>query len=177
MVVARPSTARRNVVAIVLEPELVAVLRAHLNRHKEENFRHRGFRQDIGLVFPNLEGGHMSNGDLSQRWLKTILKKAQLPKEVHFYDLRHTFAILSIEADEPGPVLQKILGHTSFEIAFDLCIHTPQTSSREPRPDVSLRRAWRRRWWRLRTVIHADFRGTSGNLLVNRPSVHPTIEE
>lgn len=105
--------------AIALMPEAVAVLRAHRARQAEEELRYRGLREDHGLVFPNSEGGYMANSNLSQRHFKPILKAAGLPEETRFYDLRHTFATNWIEAGESVEVLQRILGHSSYQITVD----------------------------------------------------------
>ena len=110
-------TSRHRVVSLI--PEAVAVLRAHRARQAEDELRYKGLREDLGLVFPNSVGGHMSNGNLSQRHFKPILKKAGLPKEIRFYDLRHTFATLWVESGERLEVLQKILGHSSFQTTVD----------------------------------------------------------
>lgn len=104
---------------VVLLPEVVAVLGEHRRRQAADELRYRGLRRDLGLVFPNTEGKHMSGRNLSQRHLKPALRAAGLPEGVRFYDLRHTFATLWVEAGESVEVLQKILGHSSYKTTVD----------------------------------------------------------
>lgn len=105
--------------AIALTAEAVAILKAHRTRQAEAELKFKGLWQSNGIVFPNSEGGYMSGGNLTQRHLKPILKKAGLPKETRLYDLRHSFATDWIESGGRLEVLQNILGHSSFQVTVD----------------------------------------------------------
>ncbi|MGB3682525.1 MAG: tyrosine-type recombinase/integrase [Rubrobacteraceae bacterium] len=143
--VPRDTTKTNRSRAIALMPEAIAVLRAHRARQAEEELRYKGLREDLGLIFPNTTGGYMANSNLSQRYFKPILKKAGLPKETRFYDLRHAFATNWIEAGESVEVLQKVLGHSSYQITVDRYVKISSEFQRSSIARFAERHAERRR--------------------------------
>jgi site-specific recombinase XerD len=72
----------------------------------------------------------MRRENLSRRHFKPILKKAELPKEVRIYDLRHTFGTLWVELGEDAKLLQGILGHARISTTLDRYVH-PSDRARE----------------------------------------------
>lgn len=64
------------------------------------------------LIFPSETGGPMNRNNLLRRHFKPLALKANLPQEARLYTLRHTFATLWMESNEPVKVLQEILGHS-----------------------------------------------------------------
>jgi integrase len=108
---------------VPLLPEAVEVLKEHKARQNEERLRLGGHWQDGGLVFPTTIGTVMSRANLSNRHLKVILRKADLPKDVRLYDLRHTFATLWVESGEDHKILQGLLGHARISTTLDRYVH------------------------------------------------------
>ena len=65
----------------------------------------------------------MSWKSLIKRSFKPLLKKAGMPKEVRFYDLRHTFATLMLEQGENPKDVQEILGHSRIDVTMNVYAH------------------------------------------------------
>ena len=59
----------------------------------------------------------------SNRLSKPLAQKAGLPKEARLYTLRHTFATLWMESNEPVKVLQEILGHSRIDQTMNTYAH------------------------------------------------------
>ena len=90
-------------------PRTVATLGAHRARRLEERMAATSWG-DIGLVFPNTRGTIRRRGSVMYS-LRQFLKKADLPADVRFHDLRHTAVTLAIRQAMPIPVVSKMLGH------------------------------------------------------------------
>lgn len=60
------------------------------------------------LVFPFETGGPMNRNNLHRRHFRPLAQKAGLPREARLYTLRHTFATLWMESNEPVKILQEI---------------------------------------------------------------------
>ena len=54
---------------------------------------------------------------------KPLAQKASLPQEARLYTLRHTFATLWMESNEPVKVLQEILGHSRIDQTMNTYAH------------------------------------------------------
>jgi integrase len=115
---------------ISLLPVAVEALKAHRKRQAEQRLRYSGIWHDQDLVFPSTKGTPMSWKSLIKRNFKPLLKKADLPKQVRFYDLRHTFATLMLEQGENPKVVQEILGHSSISQTMNTYSHVSPTIQR-----------------------------------------------
>lgn len=74
---------------------------------------------ELDLVFPNRYGTHM----VSQQVLKefrSILAAIGLPLEMHFHDLRHSFATLLFAAGINPKIAQEALGHSAVAITLGM---------------------------------------------------------
>lgn len=85
----------------------------------EETWREHPKAKD--LIFPSETGGPMNRNNLHRRHFKPLARKAGLPEEARLYTLRHTFATLWMESNEPIKVLQEILGHSRRPDYEQLC--------------------------------------------------------
>lgn len=79
-----------------------------------------------GLVFPSQQGVLIHNATFYSAW-KQLQKDADVapyenPK-YHFHALRHVAASLLIESGLPPKRIQKVMGHTSIKMTFDLYGH------------------------------------------------------
>jgi integrase len=83
----------------------------------------RGFYQDEDLVFADLTGGPLNPSNLTRRDFKAILRRAKLPLELRWYDLRHTCATLLLSAGENVRVVAERLGHAKTALTLDLYAH------------------------------------------------------
>jgi integrase len=65
----------------------------------------------------------MNRNNLLRRHVKPLAQRAGLPKEARLYTLRHTFATLWMESNEPVKVLQEILGHSRIDQTMNTYAH------------------------------------------------------
>jgi integrase len=128
-------TSRRNkrakARAVYLMPEAVEALnrerktylekRLRLAERWEETWRQHPETKD--LIFPSETGGPMNRNNLLRRHFRPLAQKAGLPKEARLYTLRHTFATLWMESNEPVKVLQEILGHSRIDQTMNTYAH------------------------------------------------------
>ena len=110
---------------------LPAMLRPHLERHREEQDRRRSDSrswQDLDLVVEGGNGGPLNPDTLSSRW-RLFLRRSGLP-HVRFHDLRHAHATLMLLQGVHPKVVSERLGHASVGITLDLYSHVlPSTQS------------------------------------------------
>ncbi len=79
------------------------------------------WRNDLGLVFTNLDGGVVDDARLRQRFTK-VLAQVNLPK-MRLHDLRHACASLLIDKNVHARVIQEILGHSSIAVTMGVYGH------------------------------------------------------
>ena len=75
------------------------------------------------LIFPSETGGPMNRKNLHRRHFRPLAEKAGLPKKARLYTLRHTFATLWMEFNEPVKILQEILGHHRIDQTMNTYAH------------------------------------------------------
>ena len=101
-----------------LSPELLAQLRAHQQRLREEQQLMGEKWKHYDLVFPSSVGTPTTVRNLT-RHFKASLGRAGLPTTTRFHDLRHTAATLMIGAGVPLKTVSDILGHSSIKLTAD----------------------------------------------------------
>ena len=74
------------------------------------------------LVFPNGAGNPESHANVLQRGFYPALRRAGL-RRIRFHDLRHTFASLLIANREDPKRIQRLMGHSSIQVTFDVYGH------------------------------------------------------
>jgi integrase len=80
---------------IALKPTVIEALKAHRSRQNEERlFLGEAWRDTRGPVFTSQVGTAQDPQNLSNVAFKRVLRKAGLPEETRFHDLRHTCATL-----------------------------------------------------------------------------------
>ena len=76
--------------------------------------------------FPDLvftaEGGKFLNYTIVLRHLKDALRRADLPDK-RFHDLRHTYAVTSLQAGDDVKTVQENLGHHTAAFTLDQYCH------------------------------------------------------
>lgn len=75
----------------------------------------------MGLVFVNAQGGHLSKVTVYKH-LKEIAKRMGKPEL--FHDLRHTYAVLSLQTGANLKTLSTQLGHATVAFTLDRYGHT-----------------------------------------------------
>ena len=78
--------------------------------------------QDQGLIFANEVGGLLDGQNVTGRYFKPLLRKAEL-LDIRLYDLRHSHATLLMAAGEHPKVVQERLGHATIQLTLDTYTH------------------------------------------------------
>ena len=79
------------------------------------------WKEDHGLVFPNIHGEPRSQREPMIKALKKALERAGLP-EIRFHDLRHTAATLMLSKGVHPKIVSEMLGHG--DVAFTLTVYS-----------------------------------------------------
>ena len=87
------------------------------------------WQNDWNLVFTNEIGGHLCHFTVYKRF-KDIVKEIGLPKE-RFHDLRHSFAVVSLESGDDIKTVQANLGHATASFTLDVYGHVSQNMRRK----------------------------------------------
>ena len=104
---------------------------AALKAHKKRQAAHRlsyglKYHSEHDLVFPLLDGSPQDPSTASSDWGK-IKRKLGFPANLHFHDLRHTYASTLEEMDVSVKKIQLLLGHASATFTMDTYIHKTET--------------------------------------------------
>ncbi len=105
----------------------VAVLRRHLERQLEEIGNLRSLYEPGGLVFANGTGGILNPSNLRNRSFAKLLRRAGLPADTRFHDLRHTCATILLACNVNPKIVSEMLGHASISITLDTYSHVLPT--------------------------------------------------
>lgn len=81
------------------------------------------------LVFTDELGHHLKH-DLIYRHLKRIFESMGIPK-LRFHDLRHSYAVMSIQAGDDIKTVQENLGHYSAAFTLDVYGHVTEQMRRD----------------------------------------------
>jgi integrase len=123
-----PKTAA-SVRTLALPPVLVALLRRHQAQQEAERAAADDW-EDSPYVFVSQRGTPM-DPDNVVRHFKTALRKADLPLQTRFHDLRHSCATLLIAQGVHLSVIKDILGHTQISTTADFYGHVLPNTQRE----------------------------------------------
>lgn len=106
---------------ISIPDNVVAELKTHRIRQKEEKLRIGKYYTDEDLVFCNIDGSRLHPVSFVS-YFKNLLKKAGV-RDVRFHDLRHSVATLLLEMNEHPKVVQELLGHSTITTTLDIYSH------------------------------------------------------
>jgi integrase len=115
--------------------ELTKVAIAALRRHRTRQIEQRlavgdAWETTLDLVFPNEVGRPMDGSNLSERDLRRVLARGELPR-IRFHDLRHTAATTLLGRGVHPKFVSEMLGHADVRITLDLYSHVTPTMHRE----------------------------------------------
>lgn len=113
--------------SVSLTAGAVETLRAHLSRQLEEMEQMGSLYRPGGLVFANESGGIINPSNLRNRSFARLLKRAGLPVDTRFHDLRHTCATLLLTKNVNPKIVSEMLGHSSISITLDTYSHVLPT--------------------------------------------------
>ncbi len=120
-IITQPPKSAKGRRAIALDPETVAVLRAHRTKQLEERLRLGEIYEDNGLVLPGTFGVPL-NPEAASRAFRRLADKAGL-QGVRLHDLRHFHATALLKAGVHPKVVQERLGHATISVTLDTYSH------------------------------------------------------
>lgn len=121
----KPKTARsRRTVSIPIP--LLHKLALHKRKQAKVRLKLGEAWQAFDLIFCSEEGTPLSTPNLTYRYFRPLLEKAQLPL-IRLYDLRHTCATLLLIAEENPKVVSERLGHSTIVLTLDTYSHVLPT--------------------------------------------------
>ena len=97
---------------VALAPSVMEVMAWHQARQAIEKEAAGSAYRDEGRVFANQNGGLLDLKNVTRRWFKPLLKAYYPLPNIRLYDLRHTFASISLAAGVPIHVVGRRMGHS-----------------------------------------------------------------
>jgi len=105
------------------------ILKEHQRKQFEMRIRAGKAWQDGGFVFCNETGEHLSRSTTYHNF-KRICASIGIP-ERRLHDLRHTFAVMSLQAGDDAKTLQENMGHHSAAFTLDVYGHVTERMKKE----------------------------------------------
>ena len=115
---------------VVLPPTLVHKLVKHKSKQIIQKLKAGMLWENNDLVFCSEFGTPHSIPNLTYRYFRPILAKADIP-QIRLYDLRHTHATLLLMAEENPKVVAERLGHSTIVQTLDTYSHVLPTMQRK----------------------------------------------
>jgi integrase len=109
---------------VAIDPETVAVLRAHRGHQLEERLKMGGGYRDDNLVFSTVTGSVLHPDNVTNSFDRHV--KAAKVARIRLHDTRHSAATLLLEQGVPLKVVSERLGHSSIAITGDLYQHVSE---------------------------------------------------
>jgi len=81
------------------------------------------------ILFTTSEGTPFEPGNFVRNF-KSLLKTVGLPEDLRFHDMRHSFAVISLQQGVDIKTLQSDMGHTSIETTLDRYGHVNEDMKR-----------------------------------------------
>ncbi|MFD2115840.1 site-specific integrase [Paenibacillus yanchengensis] len=109
---------------IAISTSIINDLKYHLTWQNQNKITlgESKYRHDLNLVLCRVDGNPMPKSSLWNSF-KRILKRADLSQDLTIHSLRHTYAVLMLEADADMKFIQEQLGHGSIQITSDVYAH------------------------------------------------------
>ncbi|WP_324668951.1 tyrosine-type recombinase/integrase [Geochorda subterranea] len=126
---------------VPLSPEVIEALRqlridqeiarANYSQRGKQYGAFPGHEEHGPLVFCQENGWPLEPGNLTQRNFKELLKKAGLPRDIRFHDLRHTFVSRALQAGANPRAVSEIVGHYDPGFTLKRYAHALPEDTRE----------------------------------------------
>ncbi len=121
----KPKTAKSSRIVSLPKP-LFDKLKIHKRKQNEIRLKNGLIWENHDLVFCGETGTPHTMPNLTYRYFRPILKKAELP-QIRLYDLRHINATLLLLAEENPKVVAERLGHSTVVLTLDTYSHVLPT--------------------------------------------------
>lgn len=133
-----PPKSKESVRDIPIDDDISAVLQQHWEYQQEERGRMEEEWHEQLLVFPSMVGTPLRARNLI-RHFKTALRRAGLPENLRFHDLRHSAGSLMLADGVPLTDVSKILGHSSVAVTASIYAHSYTENKRKAIAGVTRR--------------------------------------
>lgn len=111
-------------------PFVMDILKQQKQKQLHERLLSRGaWENEWNLVFTNELGGHLCATTVYNHF-KRIVKEIGLPS-VRFHDMRHTFAMISLQNGDDIKTVQENVGHATASFTLDVYGHVSQRMKQE----------------------------------------------
>lgn len=110
-------------------PTVMKCLRELQREQSAQRIRMGPLWEDSGLVFTNELGGHLAHVTVYKAF-KKVVRGIGL-SDTRFHDLRHSFAVISLESGDDIKTLQDNLGHHSAAFTMDTYGHVTDRMKKE----------------------------------------------
>ena len=110
---------------ILAAPSVMALFRKQKSQQAQMRLlAGEAWNNSWNLVFTNELGGHLCHCTVYKKF-KAIVSEIGMPEE-RFHDLRHSFAVASIESGDDIKTVQSNLGHATASFTLDVYGHVSQ---------------------------------------------------
>ena len=110
---------------ILAAPSVMALFRKQKSQQAQMRLlAGAAWNNSWNLVFTNELGGHLCHCTVYKKF-KAIVSEIGMPEE-RFHDLRHSFAVASIESGDDIKTVQSNLGHATASFTLDVYGHVSQ---------------------------------------------------
>jgi len=123
----KTSRSRRTV---IIPKSLVHKLIKHKSEQIIQKLNAVNLWHNHDLVFCGEFGAPLTIPNITYRYFRPILQKAELP-QIRLYDLRHTHATLLLTAEENPKVVAERLGHSTIVLTLDTYSHVLPTMQKK----------------------------------------------
>jgi len=103
---------------IPIEKEVMLALKRQQNRQRKQKLKAGSAWQDTDAVFSSEFGTRMYPSNFYKRYVK-LIKQSDL-RYVRPHDLRHTVAVLGLDAEIPVEEISRLLGHSTLSVTMDI---------------------------------------------------------
>jgi integrase len=103
---------------IPIHPPVLLAIKRQQNRQRKQKLKAGSAWQDTDAVFASEFGTRIYPSNFYKRYVK-LIKQSDL-RYVRPHDLRHTVAVLGLDAEMPLEEISRLLGHSTLSVTMDI---------------------------------------------------------
>ncbi len=115
---------------ITVAPYVIDVLKAQFLEQKKNHLNMGiAWKNEWNLVFTYPDGGYIPPQTVLKRFKKVVARIGR--PEARFHDLRHTYAVMSLQEGDDVKTVQENLGHATASFTLDIYGHVSEKMKRD----------------------------------------------
>lgn len=114
---------------ITVAPSVLSILKRTHHQQLTNRLRFGESYEDSGFVFTDVLGHHLSASSVYKSF-KKVVEQIGSP-ETRFHDLRHSYAVVSIQSGDDIKTVQENLGHATAAFTLDVYGHVTEKMKKE----------------------------------------------